>query len=149
MAAGLSMNREPLPRTPAWWGGAYCRAAGAPLELFFPDGNTDNEADVVDVVRSLYCDLCPVRNACLASATALGDVGIFGGTTTRERRKLRRRRSRATCSLCRGSNVYTDGTGRSAHQVCLHCGVSWQMGREEHHERVREVRTYDIRGGLL
>lgn len=149
MAAGLSMNREPLPRTPAWWGGAYCRAAGAPLELFFPVGGTDNEDDVIDLVRAAYCNLCPVRNACLASATALGDVGIFGGTTTKERRRLRRRRSRATCSLCSGSNVYTDGSGTDVHQVCLHCGVSWQTGREEYRRKVREVRTYVVQGGVL
>jgi hypothetical protein len=147
VAAGLSVNREPLPRTPAWWGGAYCRAAGAPLDVFFPDGGTGNEDAVVDAVRALYCDLCPVRNQCLASATALNDVGIFGGTTTAQRLKLRRKRARASCALCHGSNVYTDGSGKGAHQVCLHCGVSWQMGREPGGEK--EMRTYDVKGGVL
>lgn len=36
------------------------------------------------------CEGCPVRDACLDWALEHGEAGIWGGTTTRERPKVRR-----------------------------------------------------------
>lgn len=64
---------------------AACLEIGT--EAFF----IDNEPNTVNKVKQV-CNGCPVRMDCLdyaLSDTSL--VGIFGGTTEKERRRLRRR----------------------------------------------------------
>lgn len=34
---------------------------------------------------------CPVREECLAQALRLGDSGVYGGTTERQRKRMRRK----------------------------------------------------------
>lgn len=45
-----------------------------------------------DVRTKQRCQDCPVREQCLEFALLHGHVGIWGGTTTRERREIQRRR---------------------------------------------------------
>jgi WhiB family redox-sensing transcriptional regulator len=77
-------------RDPLWRDRAAC--LGADPELFFPEKGEWAKAERAKQV----CRGCSVQRACLHEALhgpqAAGDeVGIFGGTTPRERRGLRRR----------------------------------------------------------
>ncbi len=64
-----------------------CR--GLDPEVFFPE--TDDEAEVAKNI----CDGCDVRIACLEHALASREkVGVWGGTTERERRRIVRQRRR-------------------------------------------------------
>jgi WhiB family transcriptional regulator, redox-sensing transcriptional regulator len=61
------------------------------LELFFPDGDPKSVQVQVRAAK-LICRHCPVNVKCLSWALANEvDVGIWGGLTERERRKLQRR----------------------------------------------------------
>ena len=75
-----------LLNRPEWHQRAACR--GADPDLFFPDPSSGRP------VRALaYCDGCQVRPECLAIALDAGshsDVGVWGGTSLRQRRVLRR-----------------------------------------------------------
>lgn len=57
-------------------------------ELFFPVG-TSPEAVEQTREAKIVCDGCPVRVECLAWALALGEQGVWGGTTDDERAALR------------------------------------------------------------
>ena len=61
---------------------AQCR--GEDRDLFFPSvGTPSTKARVI-------CSTCPVRQECLAFALADSElIGVWGGTTTQERKKLR------------------------------------------------------------
>lgn len=64
-----------------------CR--GLDPEIFFPEN--DEESDVAKGI----CDECDVRIACLEHALASREkVGVWGGTTERERRRIVRQRRR-------------------------------------------------------
>jgi WhiB family redox-sensing transcriptional regulator len=56
-------------------------------EQFFPDGDSDRETRFAKVL----CWGCPVRRDCLTWALAADADGIWGGTTTDERRAVRKR----------------------------------------------------------
>jgi WhiB family redox-sensing transcriptional regulator len=65
-----------------------CR--GLDAGIFYPD--TDDEAEVAKQV----CDQCGVRSACLEFALARREkVGVWGGATERERRRILRQRRRS------------------------------------------------------
>lgn len=65
-----------------------CR--GLDPEVFFPE--TDEEADVAKNI----CATCDVRVACLEHALSSREkVGVWGGTTERERRRIIRQRRRS------------------------------------------------------
>jgi hypothetical protein len=73
-----------LVNRPAWHRSAACR--GADPDLFFPE-----RADGPPVAALSYCEACPVRPQCLAPALEVAStVGVWGGTTGRVRRRLRR-----------------------------------------------------------
>ncbi len=71
-----------------WRARAAC--SGYPNAIFFPvSEDTDQEA--VDRARAI-CAVCPVSQACLEYALESNQrAGIWGGTTERERKSLRRR----------------------------------------------------------
>lgn len=67
----------------AWQDDALCAQVGT--EMFFPDkGGSTRDAKRI-------CADCPVRRQCLEYALAMDEnpVGIWGGTSTRDRRKMR------------------------------------------------------------
>lgn len=69
---------------PSNWAGAVC--AQVDPELFFPEGGSAKDA------KSL-CAVCPVRIRCLQYALDHNEIyGVYGGTSPRERRALRRQR---------------------------------------------------------
>jgi hypothetical protein len=74
--------------------GADWRSRGECLkhdpELFFPNA-ADDPAPAIDVCRT-----CPVQAPCLAAALDAGECdGVWGGTTSGERRAMRRVWARA------------------------------------------------------
>lgn len=72
---------------PAWMRKARCLDADP--EVFFPDkGGSTREAKRI-------CNACEVQQACLEWALEHDErFGIWGGTSERERRRLRRERRR-------------------------------------------------------
>jgi len=70
-------------RRPAWMEDAVCR--GEPSNLFFPRNEGVSEEALS------YCRRCPVRRECLDHAMSHpGLRGCWGGTSERERIRLRR-----------------------------------------------------------
>jgi WhiB family transcriptional regulator, redox-sensing transcriptional regulator len=74
-----------LVSRPRWHQDAACRGVGP--DLFFPRRGERWNAAIA------LCEECSVRSECLASALALEDheaQGVWGGTTGRGRRQMRR-----------------------------------------------------------
>lgn len=68
------------------------RCRGVDTDIFYP---LDDEDEGLEAKR--ICALCPVREACLEHAIAHREkVGVWGGLTARERRRVIRRRRRAS-----------------------------------------------------
>ncbi len=68
---------------PSWYARAACR--GMDPNLFFP-GRGESNSEALTVCRS-----CPVRFDCLEQALGSDErLGIWGGLSERERRRLRR-----------------------------------------------------------
>ena len=65
-----------------WMDDALCREIDA--ELFFPEYTTPTEAKKA-------CALCRVQTECLTYALERPVMGVWGGTTERERQRMRRR----------------------------------------------------------
>jgi WhiB family redox-sensing transcriptional regulator len=78
---GRLVRREP------WMRDGVCVTRDLPVEVFFPTRGQD-----VDMAKAI-CAPCPVRNECLEYALGGGEhFGIWGGTSERERRRIRKRR---------------------------------------------------------
>lgn len=69
---------------PSWTKDPRRHCLGFPTEWFFGD----DEGKKV-------CRGCPVKDQCLEYALEHGELGIWGGTSERERRRLRRLRRNA------------------------------------------------------
>lgn len=70
-----------------WKNQAACR--GYPDDLFFPIGDTDEEQIATALA---VCQSCRVTEQCLEYALESNQrAGIWGGTTEKERRSLRRK----------------------------------------------------------
>ena len=61
---------------------------GRDTNLFFPDGPYNRFE--VKFAKDL-CAVCPVRAQCMDYALRHDEVGIWGGTTERERKKIKNR----------------------------------------------------------
>ena len=74
----------------AWTERAACH--DAPPDLFFPVSEFGVAEEQITEAKRV-CARCPVHVDCLEHALSRGEAsGIWGGTTERERRHLRRRR---------------------------------------------------------
>lgn len=73
-----------------WREQALCRGLDRDTvrRLFFPR-SPKSEAFCTEGLA--FCQECPVREACLDEAIRCDEVGIWGGMTTDERRKYKRR----------------------------------------------------------
>lgn len=114
------MTAQTLTDQATWWDRAACR--GLPLEWFVTPGDADDEPWEPDPRAQAACDRCPVRPECLDDAVRHGDVGTRGGTSSHQRRQLKRVRQRLACSVCTSTDTATVG----AYQFCLSCGMSWR-----------------------
>jgi WhiB family transcriptional regulator, redox-sensing transcriptional regulator len=70
----------------AWMEMGACRHGRVPVEAFFPG------VDHVPPHLQELCERCPVRLPCLDFALTNDEQGIWGGTSERQRRSIRRRR---------------------------------------------------------
>lgn len=69
------------------WSGAHC--IGLDPGLFFPEPPTTPD----DVARAkAVCESCPHREPCLELALETNAPGIWGGTSDKERRRIRKQR---------------------------------------------------------
>lgn len=66
-----------------WRDNAACR--GKPTRLFFTE-----LGEPLDEARAI-CATCPVINRCLEEGVINNEIGVWGGTSDRERRLIRRR----------------------------------------------------------
>lgn len=82
------MLRITPPPLPAWRARAACR--GVDTNLFFPHSPSRGRGAtrIIQQAKSI-CARCPVRDECLKTALENNERGIWGGTTYRERKKLR------------------------------------------------------------
>ena len=68
------------------------RCKGADADVFYPEDEEDPGKDAKAI-----CGLCPVRETCLEHAIAVREkLGVWGGYTAKERRRLIRQRRRAS-----------------------------------------------------
>jgi WhiB family redox-sensing transcriptional regulator len=93
-------------RSEQWENRAICRTAEPRPNprLFFPDGAVGQAAAASYRVAKEWCEICPVRAACLAaamtregSATAKERWGVWGGLDPSERFALYKRQA-AECA---------------------------------------------------
>ena len=82
-------------------------------ELFFPIASEGPALERVNAAIGI-CLRCPVRSECLSFGLTATREGIWGGTTQRERRAIRRRRARVAAPTGRlaspaGSRSHTSG----------------------------------------
>lgn len=86
-----SMRKTGMPgERPAWHELAACRGATV---SFFPERGQNNDGSWRRAMET--CAGCPVRELCLEQALANNEQhGIWGGTSERQRRRIRRERER-------------------------------------------------------
>jgi WhiB family redox-sensing transcriptional regulator len=70
------------PTQPQWMIQAKCKGQ---TDLFFNEGNS-----IYVRAAKVICGTCPVRRECLAFAMKNDDQGIWAGTSTNERERIRR-----------------------------------------------------------
>lgn len=111
-----------------WTDAAACRDTNP--DLFFPGEHEYGTA----VEAKRICAGCPVRQDCL-DAHLWEDYGIFGGTSPKERRVLRRGKQRPPKPICR----HDYPSGIEAHRrrgelpcaICLDARSRWKTGIED------------------
>lgn len=117
-----------IKRETQWQDRAAC--AGKDPNIFFSEdemrvsrGRTEREK-----IAKAVCKKCPVSGNCLQMALNTPEtVGVWGGTSTDEREKIKRIGKRASCVRCRGSHIALVEGG----QVCVGCGLSWLTQKEK------------------
>lgn len=95
---------------------ALCR--GETTSRFFPE-----EFDAPDPAALALCRRCPIREYCAQYGIDHDEVGIWGGLTDEDRRKIKMQRSRVKCPDCRSYEVIE----QVACEICLSCGLSWPI----------------------
>lgn len=87
--SGTDSGLFPLESELAWQREASCRGLGVTESqaMFFPA-----RGESVEAARAI-CDGCPVTGECLDFALENHCIGVWGGTTERQRRTLRRERN--------------------------------------------------------
>lgn len=82
-----------LIRPPGWHRDALCREPAYDPAWWFPRGRPINQERIAELAREV-CRRCLVQENCLAHALAdPGLVGVWGGTTERDRARMRKLRS--------------------------------------------------------
>lgn len=104
-----------------WMERGACR--GADFTIFFTGDDVYEEAPYPSPEAEAYCNICPVRADCLAWALEHHEEGVWGGTTTYQRRQLGRKQERTVCPGCSSDALVVEGQA----ELCLACGVSWTI----------------------
>lgn len=92
-------------------------------DIFFDDAA--EEYDQVTPAVHLYCNVrCEIRAQCFAWAMDTNQKhGMWGGTTPRQRQKIKTPIIRVSCPGCFGTDIMEMPT----HEMCLGCGLSWNI----------------------
>jgi len=90
VTSGSDIGLFPSESDLAWQREAACRGLGLDESrtMFFPA-----RGESVEHARAI-CDGCPVSTECLDFALENHCIGVWGGTTERQRRQLRRGRNK-------------------------------------------------------
>lgn len=105
---------------------AACRDAPHDLFVTQTDGDVepDDEPDYPTAEQLQFCNGCPVRKECLDVALANPElVGTWGGTSSYQRRQLRRPRLRRTCPGCGTMRIRIE----RGYGFCPACAISWPV----------------------
>lgn len=122
--ASLGGGAPVLPPRPNWQDRAACKSAwSSGLVEFIP---AEREEAAAKALAKVYCNRCPVRAQCLASALKNKDYGVWAGTTKAQRDKLARTRDRAKCPGCGCKTLISVG----GHDLCMACALSWKTERK-------------------
>lgn len=70
-------------------GPASCTAPEVNPDIFFTDPKDDNYLKDTSKAKG-YCGLCVYKTECLAWALESDEIGVWGGTTDMDRRKIKR-----------------------------------------------------------
>lgn len=107
-----------------WQDDAAC--GGMNTEMFFSeDEERPSYARTLhEAAAKAVCAPCVVRNQCLTAALVGDEVGVWGGTSTQQRRKIKRIGARASCVRCRSRQI--DAIPGEEAQLCLECGLTWR-----------------------
>ena len=75
----------------SWQAEAKCN--GLDPDYFYPEGlgHHENNKNALELEAAQFCKGCPVKQACLEYAVATNQFGVWGGTSEKQRRRLRRR----------------------------------------------------------
>jgi len=84
MPALAPLDEDPDAGPFAWMDAANCR--GVQPVVFYPEARSDNAQ------AKAICAACCVRDACLEHAIAHNELGVWGGASESERRRIRRQR---------------------------------------------------------
>ena len=105
------------------WRSAACR--GAPRDLFItPSDSLEDDPPYPSKEAQQFCNLCPIVAECLQWALDHDEVGVWGGTSTYQRRQLKRERTRDKCPGCASRDLIMERFT----ELCLSCGMSWWCG---------------------
>jgi WhiB family transcriptional regulator, redox-sensing transcriptional regulator len=107
----------------AWMRKGACK--GADLSIFVAGDAFDDDVEESHEPSSEameYCLRCPVVAECLTHAVLFDLKGVWGGTSTYQRRQLRRPISRVACPVCGSQHMSTI----SDIELCINCGASWR-----------------------
>ena len=109
-----------------WYRRAACR--NSDTSLFFPSRDTPTAPATIALA---ICATCSVREACLQYALDAGEtIGVWGGTTGADRRRLRYRRSSALPAItrrCPGCSTSFITTNRGKRWCTRDCYTTYQQ----------------------
>lgn len=115
-----------LPRHPGWADNAACR--GKPVDVFFPeypDNGPRPATKAVYAAARVLCAVCPVTTDCLNYAIVNNiEHGMWGGSTPRQRRRLRvapNAQIRYPCRTCGDWIQHSLSSTRGFRHECFEC----------------------------
>ena len=117
----MGKTTAPKAKTPELprWELRACQAMDP--EIFWLDADTD--ADVPNHIALAACNRCEIAVSCLEWAMVHERLGVWGGTTPRQREKLKRGIERVSCPGCFGCDILSE----PGIEICLGCGLSWKI----------------------
>lgn len=99
-----------------WMLRGYCSVMQANPDIFYEEGNEET--------AKAFCRQCPVINTCRDWAMKNDEEGVWGGTSSADRRAILRGGRRISCPACNAASIIKDV--QSGVQICLTCGQTWR-----------------------
>ncbi len=134
----MTLIFEPLPFSTDL---AVCKVENVPTETFFPEKGDEKGRTKL---AKAYCNRCPVRKACAWYAAAGNEQGIWGATTDKQRRGIRKREGLARPASPRADS-WPDCTASAScgRKGCQNVGCVdlWRAAKTAKNEYQRSVRA--------